>query len=96
VGALEAKDFSLAHFMPPSHTRHESVFVPLVEEVKEKADGELTINIYPAGELGAGPQQQYSRAVEGVADLRSDCHHPSFLARSRLSSPGFAAMLMRQ
>ncbi|MEQ9811701.1 MAG: TRAP transporter substrate-binding protein [Azospirillaceae bacterium] len=67
--AMAQTELSLAHFMPPSHTMHVGVFEPLVEMVAEATGGDVTVAIYPAGELGAGPVQQYNRAVDGVADL---------------------------
>ncbi len=69
-----AKELKLAHFMPPVHTLHEKVFVPLAEELAKATGGDLTIAIYPAGALGKGPVQQYKRAVEGVADITFGIH----------------------
>lgn len=63
------EELGLAHFMSPAHTMHERVFVPLQDEVSEATDGEVELRIYPAGELGAGPNQQYDRALRGVADM---------------------------
>lgn len=64
-----AAELKLAHFMSPQHPMHEAVMVPLAEAVEEATDGELTIRIYPAGELGSGPNQQYRRALTGIADI---------------------------
>jgi len=76
VGALsvaglsaKAEELSVATFVPPSH---ESVTVALAwfeKELAERSNGEITIKLYAAGQLGAGPVQQYKRAVEGVADI---------------------------
>ena len=68
------KELKLAHFMPPVHTLHEKVFIPLAEELTKATGGELTLAIYPAGALGKGPVQQYKRAVEGVADITFGLH----------------------
>jgi TRAP-type C4-dicarboxylate transport system substrate-binding protein len=65
----ETKELRLAHFMPPVHTLHEKVFLPLAQQLEQFSQGDLTIRIYPAGSLGKGPVQQYKRAVEGVADI---------------------------
>lgn len=62
-------ELSLGHFMPPRHTMHGGVFEPWAAQIAEATDGEITVRIYPAGELGAGPAQQYSRAVDGIADI---------------------------
>ncbi len=72
--ALMAKELKLAHFMPPVHTLHEKVFMPLAEELAKTTGGDLTLAIYPAGALGKGPVQQYKRAVEGVADITFGIH----------------------
>ncbi len=72
--SVMAKELKLAHFMPPVHTLHEKVFMPLAEELAKATGGDLTIAIYPAGALGKGPVQQYKRAVEGVADITFGIH----------------------
>jgi TRAP-type transport system periplasmic protein len=66
---LSAADLKLAHFMSPQHPMHQHVMGPLAQAVAEASDGEVTITIYAAGELGAGPGQQYRRAVTGIADI---------------------------
>lgn len=69
TGVVMAKELRLAHFMPPVHTLHQKVFLPLAEELKAATGGGLTIRIYPAGTLGKGPVQQYKRVLQGVADI---------------------------
>lgn len=67
--AAKAEELSVATFVPPNH---ETVTVSLAwfeKELAEKSGGTLTMKLYPAGQLGAGPVQQYKRAVEGVADI---------------------------
>lgn len=66
---LAATELEVAHFMSPKHVMHEAVLAPLAEDVAAATGGALTLRIYPAGELGAGPQQQYMRAVDGIADI---------------------------
>lgn len=64
-----AEELSVATFVPPSH---ETVTVALAwfeNELVERSGGSLTMKLYAAGQLGAGPAQQYKRAVEGVADI---------------------------
>ena len=39
------------------------------EELEKQSGGELSIQLFPGGQLGAGPVQQYKRALEGVADM---------------------------
>ncbi|MDQ0314045.1 TRAP transporter substrate-binding protein [Amorphus orientalis] len=64
-----AETLKLAHFVPPAHVVTGSVVEPLVEGVSADTNGELTIQVYPGGELGAGPMEQYVRALQGVADI---------------------------
>ncbi|ETW99579.1 MAG: hypothetical protein ETSY1_14465 [Candidatus Entotheonella factor] len=42
---------------------------PWTEDVASLTNRELTIRIYPGGELGKGPKAQYKRAVDGIADV---------------------------
>ncbi len=69
VANASADELKAAHFMPPMHPMDRGVMTPLSEELAKATDGELTIRIYPAGELGKGPVQQYKRVVTGVADI---------------------------
>lgn len=61
-----AETLKLAHWVPPQHTLTASTLVPLQEAV---AASGLEIEIYPGGELGKGPLEQYVRVVQGVADI---------------------------
>lgn len=67
--AALAEDLKLAHFVPPQHTLTASTVEPLKNGVEADTNGELTITVYPGGELGAGPLEQYVRVVQGVADI---------------------------
>lgn len=67
--AASATELKAAHFMPSMHPMDQGVMTPLSEEIKAATDGGLTIRIYPSGELGKGPVQQYKRVVTGVADI---------------------------
>jgi len=64
-----AKDLKLADFQPPTHFVAEKGYKKFAETIAEKTGGEVTVTVYMGGELGAGPAEQYSRAVEGVADI---------------------------
>ncbi|WP_319529627.1 TRAP transporter substrate-binding protein [uncultured Cohaesibacter sp.] len=66
AGATELK---LAHFSSTKYPLHVGMFVPLSEQVAAESNGDLTIRVYPGGELGAGPVKQYDRVVDGVADI---------------------------
>ena len=60
---------SFAHFVAPNHTITGAVIEPLSEGIAEDTNGALAIDVYPGGELGAGPLEQYVRALQGVADI---------------------------
>jgi TRAP-type C4-dicarboxylate transport system substrate-binding protein len=64
-----AVELKLAHFVSPTHVVTKSVVKPLVDGVAKDSNGSLTIRVYPGGELGAGPMEQYVRALQGVADI---------------------------
>ncbi len=64
-----AEELSVATFIPPQHHINSFFFDWFGKEVAERSGGSLTIKVYPAGQLGAGPVQQYKRVVEGVADI---------------------------
>ena len=66
--ALAAETLNLAHFVPPQHVVTRSTIEPLQAGVAEAAP-DLTIQVYPGGELGSGPLEQYVRVVQGTADI---------------------------
>ncbi len=63
-----SEELSFAHFVPPAHILTSSIIEPLQQRLAE-AGSDLTIRVYPGGELGANPLEQYVRAVQGVADM---------------------------
>lgn len=67
--AAFAVELKLAHFVSPSHVVNVAIVNPLVDGVAKDSNGSLTIRVYPGGELGAGPMEQYVRALQGVADI---------------------------
>ncbi|MBO6892640.1 MAG: TRAP transporter substrate-binding protein [Roseibium sp.] len=62
-------ELKVAHFMPAMHPMDQGVMSPLAEDISTATGGALTMRIYPSGELGKGPVQQYKRVVTGVADI---------------------------
>lgn len=68
-GLAGAETLKFAHFVPPAHTITEAIVDPLVTGTAEATGGSLEIQVYPGGELGPGPVEQYVRAVTGVADI---------------------------
>jgi TRAP-type C4-dicarboxylate transport system substrate-binding protein len=87
-----AKELKVATFLPPTHpivTLYEQVG----KEIAEESKGDLSFKVYAGGTLGAGPFQQYKRAVEGVADIADICHafHAKVFAKTMLTvQPGAA------
>jgi TRAP-type C4-dicarboxylate transport system substrate-binding protein len=65
---VRAVELKLAHFVAPTHPYH-PVFQWLAGEVSKETNGALTIRIFPGGELGANPAEQFNRAVDGIADI---------------------------
>ncbi len=64
-----AEELSVATFVPPTHESNVGAFAWFAEEIEARSGGTLTMKLYPAGQLGSGPVQQYKRAVEGVGDI---------------------------
>lgn len=67
--ASAAEELSVATFVPPSHESLTGALAWFEKEITERSGGTLTLKVFAAGQLGAGPTQQYKRAVEGVADI---------------------------
>ena len=70
-GLASAQDTTLkfAHWAAPDHTLKPTIIDPLVETLTEASDGTVAVDVYPGGELGPGPTEQYMRAMTGVADF---------------------------
>jgi TRAP-type C4-dicarboxylate transport system substrate-binding protein len=89
IGALGtqsyAKELKVATYLPPTH-RIVQLYEQLGKELAEDSKGDLTLKVYPGGTLGAGPFQQYKRAVEGTADIADICHpfHSKVFAKTML------------
>ena len=69
AAGASAEEYKFANFAPPFHTINGSVIEVLNAAVEEASGGESMVRGYHGGELGAGPVEQYVRAVQGVADL---------------------------
>ena len=59
----------LASFVPPVYILHKPVFEKLATDLDAATGGSTTIQIYPSGELGKGPVEQYKRAVSRIAEI---------------------------
>ncbi len=84
-----AEELSVATFIPPQHHINSFYFDWFGKELAKRSNGSLNIKVYPAGQLGAGPVQQYKRAVEGVADITFglQTYSPTIFPKSVLIVP---------
>ncbi len=84
-----AEELSVANFVPPQHHTNAFLFKWFGEELEKRSGGSLTLKVYPAGQLGAGPVQQYKRVVEGVADITFglQAYTPTIFPKSMLIIP---------
>jgi TRAP-type C4-dicarboxylate transport system substrate-binding protein len=69
LGAAGAQELKFANYMAPTHPYVAGAFDPLAAKIAEATGGAVTVKVYNGGELGAGPADQYSRVVDGVAEL---------------------------
>lgn len=67
--AQAEETLKLAHWVPPAHVLTSSTIEPFKKGVESATNGDLKVQVYPGGELGKGPLEQYVRAVQGVADI---------------------------
>ena len=89
AGSAAAEELSVATFIPPQHHINSFYFDWFGKELAKRSNGSLTIKVYPAGQLGAGPVQQYKRVVEGVADIAFglQTYSPTIFPKSVLIVP---------
>ena len=91
--SVASEELSVATFVPPQHHTNTGMFKWFGEEIERRSGGTLTMKLYPAGQLGAGPVQQYKRAVEGVGDITFGvaAYTPALFPKSMLAIlPGAA------
>ncbi len=68
-GFAAEKVLKLASFVPPVYILHKPIFEKLAADLEAATDGSVKIQIYPSGELGRGPVEQYKRAVNRIAEI---------------------------
>ncbi|MEM9854102.1 MAG: TRAP transporter substrate-binding protein [Pseudomonadota bacterium] len=87
--AASAEELTVATFVPPQHHSNTGLFAWLANELDTRSGGSLTMQLFPAGQLGAGPVQQYKRAVEGVADITFGvtAYTPALFPKTMLAIP---------
>lgn len=67
VRAQSATKLKLSHYLPPQHQINTELN-RWADELKAKADGQLEVEVFPAGQMGP-PPRQYDLARTGVADI---------------------------
>lgn len=89
VNIAHSEELSVATFVPPQHHTNTVMFKWFGEELNKRSNGSLTMKLYPAGQLGAGPVQQFKRAVEGVADITFgvSAYTPKLFPKTMLGIP---------
>lgn len=67
--AQDAVTLKLHHFLPPASNVHKRLLTPWAKTLEEESQGKLTVQIFPAMQLGGKPPQLYDQAVNGVVDI---------------------------
>ena len=83
------EELTVATFVPPQHHTNTVMFKWFGEELEKRSGGTLAMKLFSAGQLGAGPVQQYKRAVEGVADITFgvSAYTPAIFPKTMLAIP---------
>lgn len=69
AGAAQADvTLRLAHWVPAQHSVQVTGFEPWAESIREASEGRITMEIYPAQQLGAAADH-YDLARDGIADI---------------------------
>ncbi len=65
-----AADFELkfAHFVPPAHILHSTLWPDMIKRIEEQSNGRIKITMYPAGQL-LKINEIYDGVQNGVADM---------------------------
>lgn len=85
-------ELKVSHFLPPNHT-FQKAMVAWGEELAKQSGGRLKLEIYPAGQLGGGPNRQFDAARNGIVDIAISLHGatPGRYATTELASLSFAS-----
>ena len=67
--AADAVELKAATFMSPKHPINRGVIPALAKNLAEETGGSLTVKLFPSGQLGKGPVQQYKRVIDNVAEI---------------------------
>lgn len=92
VALAETIELKVSHFLPPNHTI-QKYLVNWADELAKQSNGRLKLQIYPAGQLGGGPNRQFDAARNGIVDIAFSLQGstPGRYATTELASLPFAA-----
>ncbi|MGA2893350.1 MAG: TRAP transporter substrate-binding protein [Xanthobacteraceae bacterium] len=85
-------ELKVSHFLPANHT-FQKAMVAWGEELDKASNGRLKLDIYPAGQLGGGPNREFDAARNGSVDIAISLHGatPGRYAMTELASLPFAS-----
>jgi TRAP-type C4-dicarboxylate transport system substrate-binding protein len=66
--SAQSASLRFSHWLPPVHVVHRTGIAPWVEAVKKASGGTLTLQVFPAQQLGQA-KDHYDMAKDGVADI---------------------------
>ena len=72
ASASAAETLKVSSFLPPNHT-FQKMLEQWSDELKEKSGGELSLEIFPAGQLGP-PPRQFELVQQGAVDMAIVLH----------------------
>ncbi|MGA8156310.1 MAG: TRAP transporter substrate-binding protein [Rhodoplanes sp.] len=87
----QTTELKVSHFLPPNHT-FQKAMEAWGEQLEKESGGKLKLRIYPAGQLGGGPNRQFDAARNGITDIAISLHGatPGRYATTELVSLPFA------
>jgi TRAP-type C4-dicarboxylate transport system substrate-binding protein len=68
VQAAEKMHIKFSTWHPPNSREVKTVFIPMLEKLKERSNGRITYTMYSGGALGAGPDH-YDIVKDGLSDM---------------------------
>jgi len=71
--SAQTAELKVSHFLPPNHT-FQKAMVLWSDDLEKQSGGRLKLRIYPAGQLGGGPNRQFDAARNGVVDIAISLH----------------------
>src|SRR5471030_2377567 len=90
--SAQTAELKVSHFLPPNHT-FQKAMVMWSDDLEKKSAGRLKLRIYPASQLGGGPNRLFDAARNGVVDIAISLHGatPGRYPTTELASLPFAA-----